>query len=86
MATAIANAAPDDRQAMIRSMVAGLAAKLDQDPGNLDGWLRLTRAYQVLGESEKASSARSRAAALIATLPIGTARTEAQERLDAAMQ
>ena len=46
-----------ERGAMINRMVEGLAAKLKQDGGNLQGWLRLVRAYSVLGKREKASDA-----------------------------
>jgi len=56
--------APDDRSAMIRGMVDGLAARLEDEPGDLDGWLRLGRAYSVLGEADKAAEAYGRAAAL----------------------
>lgn len=66
-AKAMADAAnmPDDqRQAMIHSMVDGLAAKQQADPGNLDGWLRLGRAYAVLHQSDKAADAYDKAIAL----------------------
>jgi cytochrome c-type biogenesis protein CcmH len=66
-ADALANAAnmPDEqRQAMIRDMVAKLAAKQDADPGNLDGWLRLGRAYAVLHQPDKAADAYDKAAKL----------------------
>jgi cytochrome c-type biogenesis protein CcmH len=64
-AMADAAALPDDqRQAMIRDMVEGLAAKQQVDPGNLDGWLRLGRAYAVLHEADKAADAYDKAAAL----------------------
>jgi cytochrome c-type biogenesis protein CcmH len=53
---------PEERQAMIRSMVDRLAARLEQDPNDKDGWTRLAHAYDVLGESEKAQAARARAA------------------------
>ena len=53
---------PEERQAMIRSMVDRLAARLEQNPNDRDGWTRLAHAYDVLGESEKAQAARSRAA------------------------
>lgn len=85
MADALRSAAPEDQIQLIRSMVDGLAMKLLSDPSNLDGWMRLARAYKVLGESGKAEGARSRAAALIAALPAGVARDEAQERLAALM-
>jgi cytochrome c-type biogenesis protein CcmH len=53
---------PEERQAMIRSMVDRLAARLEQNPNDKEGWTRLARAYDVLGESEKAEAARTRAA------------------------
>ena len=49
--------APEDRAAMIRDMVAGLAARLEEQPGDLEGWRRLGRSYQVLGEPQKAADA-----------------------------
>jgi cytochrome c-type biogenesis protein CcmH len=45
-------AAPDPRQ-----MVASLAARLKADPNDALGWVRLMRAYSVLGETEKAKEA-----------------------------
>jgi cytochrome c-type biogenesis protein CcmH len=53
---------PEERQAMIRSMVDRLAARLEQNPNDKEGWTRLAHAYDVLGESEKAEAARARAA------------------------
>jgi cytochrome c-type biogenesis protein CcmH len=53
---------PEERQAMIRGMVDRLAARLEQNPDDKEGWDRLAHAYDVLGESEKAASARARAA------------------------
>ncbi len=47
----------EDRAAMIRGMVAGLAAKLKEEPKNLDGWLRLIRSYAVLGDTAAAKQA-----------------------------
>lgn len=64
---AMANAAgmsDEQRQTMIRGMVANLAAKQAADPGNLDGWLRLGQAYAVLHEPDKAADAFDRAAKL----------------------
>lgn len=49
--------AQDDREAMIRGMVDSLAARLKEDPDNLEGWVRLVRSYSVLGEKEKAEEA-----------------------------
>lgn len=66
---AAAQMSPEDRDAFVRSMVAGLAAKLREAPDDLDGWLRLARAYQVLGENEQALEAFQRAQALATDLP-----------------
>jgi cytochrome c-type biogenesis protein CcmH len=41
----------------IRTMVAGLAQRLAANPDDADGWLRLGRAYAVLGERDKAVDA-----------------------------
>ena len=46
-----------DRNAMIRGMVARLADKLKSDGNDVDGWQRLLRAYVVLGERDKAQAA-----------------------------
>lgn len=59
----------DERMAFIRSMVAGLAERLEGSPDDLDGWLRLTRAYTVLNEREKAAEALAKAEALADVLP-----------------
>jgi cytochrome c-type biogenesis protein CcmH len=54
---------PADRQAMIRGMVDGLAAKLKANPKDEAGWLRLIRARQVLGDAAAARTARDQALA-----------------------
>jgi cytochrome c-type biogenesis protein CcmH len=56
---------PEQRQAMIRGMVDRLAARLEQNPNDKEGWARLARAYDVLGETAKAEAARARAAAAV---------------------
>ncbi|WP_337188797.1 c-type cytochrome biogenesis protein CcmI [Phenylobacterium sp.] len=44
--------AGDPREmSMIRGMVDGLAARLKSDPDDPEGWVRLVRAYAVLGET-----------------------------------
>jgi cytochrome c-type biogenesis protein CcmH len=48
---------PEDRNAMIRGMVERLAERLKQDGSDLEGWLRLVRAYTVLGDRERALAA-----------------------------
>ena len=42
---------------MIRAMVDRLAGRLEQDGGDVEGWLRLMRSYAVLGETDKAREA-----------------------------
>ena len=64
-----------DRQAMIRGMVDGLAARLEQNPNDLDGWTRLERAYRVLGDTAKADQAAARIAALRTPAPTGAPTT-----------
>ena len=57
---AIADAAAmreEDRAAMIAGMVEGLAARLAEEPGDVDGWRRLIRAYQVLEQVEDTQAA-----------------------------
>ena len=53
---------PEERQAMIRGMVDRLATRLEENPNDKEGWIRLARAYDVLGETAKAEAARARAA------------------------
>ena len=55
------NMSPDDRQAMIETMVQRLAARLDQQGDDLAGWLRLVRAYTVLDRKDEAQKALARA-------------------------
>jgi cytochrome c-type biogenesis protein CcmH len=51
------NMNPEDRGAMIRGMVDRLADRLKQDGADIEGWLRLVRAYTVMGDREKALTA-----------------------------
>ena len=48
---------PEDRNEMVRGMVDRLAERLKRDSSDLEGWLRLVRAYTVLGERGRALSA-----------------------------
>jgi cytochrome c-type biogenesis protein CcmH len=59
-------AAPD-----INAMVEGLAARLKANPNDPQGWLRLIRAYSVLGDKTKANAA------------LGDARTALKSNSDA---
>ncbi|MDE0409789.1 MAG: c-type cytochrome biogenesis protein CcmI [Alphaproteobacteria bacterium] len=58
---AAAEMTPDERMEMIRGMVEGLAARLEEDPDDAEGWRRLARSYAVLGEPEKALDTLRRA-------------------------
>jgi cytochrome c-type biogenesis protein CcmH len=46
-----------DRGAMIHTMVDRLATRLKQNGDDVEGWLRLVRAYMVIGDRDKARSA-----------------------------
>lgn len=54
---AAAQMAPADRSAMVAGMVQRLADRLQHEPGDVDGWLRLGRAYGVLGDQQKSLDA-----------------------------
>jgi cytochrome c-type biogenesis protein CcmH len=53
-----------ERLALVRSMVERLAARLKDNPNDMEGWTRLGQSYRVLGEEEKARDAFARAEAL----------------------
>ena len=61
-------------------MVDRLASRLEREPGDLEGWLRLARAYDVLSEPARSRGALERAAALApgrADLQLALAQAEA---------
>jgi cytochrome c-type biogenesis protein CcmH len=53
---------PAERQEMIRDMVGGLAARLEQQPDDIEGWRMLGRSWAVLGDSAKSAEAYRQAA------------------------
>jgi cytochrome c-type biogenesis protein CcmH len=61
---AAAQLSPEQRDQMVRGMVERLATRLKEAPDDLQGWLRLGRAYEVLKEPEKAADAYAQAAKL----------------------
>ncbi len=63
-AAAIAQMPEAQRNELIRGMVAQLAQKLEAQPNDPDGWVRLGRSYLVLGDKDKAASAYDHAAQL----------------------
>jgi len=63
-AKATQGASPEERRAMIESMVERLASRLEQQPGDAEGWARLGRSYMVLQQPAKARDAYARAVKL----------------------
>lgn len=57
------------QMAMIRGMVAGLAARLESQPDDPEGWARLVRAYAVLGDTAKRDAAYASARARYSAQP-----------------
>src|SRR5579863_2820884 len=56
-AAAIAAMSPEQRTAAIHGMIDKLAARLAQNGHDIEGWLRLVRAYKVTNEIDKARAA-----------------------------
>lgn len=50
----------------VANMVAGLAARLKEHPQDVEGWIRLVRAYAVLGDKTKARAALKNGRAALA--------------------
>ena len=63
---AAAQMAPTERNNMIESMVARLAQRMAENGSDVDGWLRLIKAYSVLGERDKALTAATNARTALA--------------------
>ena len=59
----------EQRTLMIDNMVERLEKKLQKQPNNLSGWLRLIRSYRVLGENRKAEAASIKARTQFANHP-----------------
>jgi cytochrome c-type biogenesis protein CcmH len=66
---AAAKMTDDQRNDMIRGMVAGLESRLHDNGADVDGWLRLVRAYAVLGNRDKAKNAAADARRALADHP-----------------
>ncbi|MFZ1773464.1 MAG: c-type cytochrome biogenesis protein CcmI [Rhizobiaceae bacterium] len=56
---------PEDRTAMIETMVARLDEKLRASPGDVEGWKRLIRSYGILNKPDAARDALKRAMAVL---------------------
>ena len=73
---AAAEMAPEDRMAMIEGMVDGLAARLEEEPNNLQEWMMLIRSYRMLGRDEDAKAAQEKALATFEDDAAATAQLE----------
>ena len=59
----------DQRAEMVRGMVSRLAARLQNDGSDLDGWRRLVQAYIVLGEPDNVRSTVAAARKALSSYP-----------------
>jgi len=71
---------PEARQQMIRNMVEGLEEKLAENPSDLNGWLRLVKAWKVLGETGRARAALEKAKAAMSDNPAAVKALEKMAR------
>ena len=53
----------------VEKMVTEFAAKMEQDPSNLQGWVMLARSYRILGRNEEAAKAYERAGNFVDSEP-----------------
>ena len=53
----IQNMSEDEQTELIQQMVMQLAAKQEENPSNIQGWIQLSRSYMVLGRKEDAIAA-----------------------------
>ena len=67
--SAAADMTPEDRQAMIQTMVAGLETRLMQDGGPVEDWTKLVGALGVLGQTGRAQAAYDAAKTTFAANP-----------------
>jgi len=78
---AAANALPEaERETMIDGMVERLAARLEANPGNPDGWVMLLRSRMVRSEAAKARGDLERARKALGGNPAGLAKVNAAAR------
>jgi cytochrome c-type biogenesis protein CcmH len=66
----------EQRAEMIHGMVARLAERLAREGSDVEGWLRLVRAYMVLGDRDKAANAANDARRALANEPDKLRRVE----------
>jgi cytochrome c-type biogenesis protein CcmH len=71
-----------DQLAMVQGMVQGLAAKLKANPDDPQGWVRLVRAYAVLGDKAKLQATLAQARARYAAKPETLAQLDAAAKAE----
>lgn len=76
MAAAVEAMPADQQRATINGMVDRLAQRLKSNGADIDGWLRLVRAYRVLDENDKAKVALTDARRKFATDAMATKRLD----------
>lgn len=74
------NLTPDQRLAMINGMVSQLAARLESEPGDAEGWAKLIRSYMVLGRGDDAKAALAKARTALAGKSDLLARVESEAK------
>lgn len=79
-AAAIMSMSPEERQAFITRMVEGLASRLKSDGSDAEGWVKLIRAYQVLGRRDDAVKALTDARANLKGNEVGLAKVDSLAR------
>ncbi len=79
-AAAIMSMSPEERQAFITRMVEGLADRLKSDGSDAEGWVRLIRAYEVLGRRDDAVKALTDARAKLKGNEVGLAKVDSLAR------
>lgn len=62
---AAASMSDDQRKEMIEGMVAGLQAKLEAQPDDLEGWKRLINSYMIMQKADDAKAALKQAVKLL---------------------
>jgi cytochrome c-type biogenesis protein CcmH len=75
-ASAVMAMTPEQRQAFIGQMVDGLASRLKENGSDTAGWLKLIRAYQVLGRHDDAVKALGDARTNLKGDQVGLARID----------
>ena len=53
-----------ERENLVNTMVANLAQRMEEDPENIEGWVRLIRSYGVLNRMDDAQASYEKATAV----------------------